>query len=1562
MPCHGRYERRRLLRCDTHTAKTRGFILLPVVVAITLVATLAFLISYESAMESRKVGARLEAVQAHYAAQAGLEHANWFVQGSGCIGDATMTAVPLGAHSYSGSVTAGGGSNTAYDLSVDQDAWIRSDDVDRNNGANADQHIRFESGKIEQSLFRFGLSSLSAGAKINSASAWFYVKSTGAHPEGPLTVHKVTADWTEAGATWASLNGSFESQVLGSIAAQSSGDVWVRVNLTAQVQAWVNGEPNYGILLRSTAEGVHTMYISREGPSNQHPRLEVVVGNAPASPVTIQATGTTSGGVTRTLSRNAVMVYQPAASMTLQPDAAAGKDTWISEWKTTWNYGKDDSLTVDGEGTRKHSLLQFNLSAIPAGARVLTATLSLYQNNASSSGGTVEIRQILSNWTEGTQWASTGAVNWTERDTGIPWVVSGGDYSPATFARTTLPAGIVGWFEWDVTSLVGYWVAGTYNNDGLALMGGGSGNDFTSSDDNDSSLHPKLTVTYACKCGSACLAPQGSGRIALIGDDSSPDPDDQLKIEIIESWGYEVEFYEDLDSDTINWNNYDLAYASETIISGDVSANLAGLSIGVVNEEPKLYDDLQLASGYTEHVGSSIDIVDNSHFITSIFPQGPLSIYAGDMEILTADAPLAAGLQTLGEFSGAATLTAIDKGAQTTSGTAVGRRVTLPLGQHFTAGFNWTHLNNNGRLILQRALQWGTGITSGGGLRVLYVVKDPAVLSTQEAARQTLMQGWSFTVTLIDDDDTQANFDAAAAANDVVYISQEMLAGSLGTKLVNTTIGVVNESRDMIDEFGFAASANLGGGLPTLNVDTSHYITSVFTANPVSAYGVNEWYQITSTPVAAGVQPAGVWVDAPWTDLPALMAVPPGADLFGGGTAAGRRVQIPMGAGQGATPVDINGLTDDGRTIIKRAIKWAGGAGCGSLKPLLLMVSDAVSPTSTEIARQTLMASWCYQVTLIDDDATTGELAAAMALNDVIYISQEITTLSVVTKLKDATLGVVNEEYLISSDLGLGSGTGSGCFNDINLVDNTHYITSGFGLGALALFDPSYDIYTGTGFTLAPDLQVLGETGSITGLMALETGGALWASGHAAGRRVQVPWGDDFGALNTDGQTLMRRAIEWAGTAPAPVSNVLLVVGDATTLASKDAGRKALIESWGHTVTLIDDGESQANFDTAAAAADVVYVTASVGGGTLGDKLTGSTTAIVNEFPGKLDNYGFSSSTSATVLSDGFAQTDALHYITEPFSGNPVTVFHTYVYSMPVPSDTLAPDLQNVAEVLATPTLVALETGAQRWDGNPAPARRVHLPFGAAETDQLSADGETIIQRALEWGAGAGAGGGGGGGGGEVVFEEFTEGRNQVGVSAGMSIPEPGGTAVGDLLIVAVATDGNTVSTLSPSASWNLTQLDVWDGAGAVTFGVWWKIADGTEPSSLLMQWTGGEQAYGWIMRFTGHDPSSPIATASMNEGSNRNPLSTNLITGSDGNLILRLGGFDDDDITLDDPGLSGHTAITMDRSNTGNQNTVSGGAGYVIQTTAGDTGTSNFNLTAREQYRTITIAIRPAP
>jgi hypothetical protein len=276
-------------------------------------------------------------------------------------------------------------------------------------------------------------------------------------------------------------------------------------------------------------------------------------------------------------------------------------------------------------------------------------------------------------------------------------------------------------------------------------------------------------------------------------------------------------------------------------------------------------------------------------------------------------------------------------------------------------------------------------------------------------------------------------------------------------------------------------------------------------------------------------------------------------------------------------------------------------------------------------------------------------------------------------------------------------------------------------------------------------MQTVGETvGATLALVTLDAGAQRWDATPAPARRVHLPFTNaETSQLTADGQTLMQRAIEWAGgLGCGSLKPLLLVVGNATTLSSKDEGMKALMESWCYGVIVIDDGDSQALFDAAAAAADVVYVSGTTSGSSLQDKLTGSPTPIVNEINGKLDNFGFSSSTASSVTDSAFSVTDAAHYISEPFAGNPVTFFTTDL-AMPVPGGTLAPGLQTVGETAgATPALVTLDAGAQRWDATPAPARRVHLPFTNAETSQLTADGQTLMQRAIEWAVGAGSGGG----------------------------------------------------------------------------------------------------------------------------------------------------------------------------------------------------------------------------
>jgi len=113
-------------------------------------------------------------------------------------------------------------------------------------------------------------------------------------------------------------------------------------------------------------------------------------------------------------------------------------------------------------------------------------------------------------------------------------------------------------------------------------------------------------------------------------------------------------------------------------------------------------------------------------------------------------------------------------------------------------------------------------------------------------------------------------------------------------------------------------------------------------------------------------------------------------------------------------------------------------------------------------------------------------------------------------------------------------------------------------------------------------------------------------------------------------------------------------------------------------------------------------------------------------------------------------------------------------------------------------------------------------------------------------------------------------------------------------------------------------------------------------------------------MRFTGHDTTSTIDDTAVGGGKSGTPVSPAVTTTVANALILRIGGFKDDDITVDAPGLSGHTAITMDYSKSGGK--CSGGAGYVTQAAIGSSGTSNFSLTVSKEYRAVTIAIVSAP
>jgi len=420
------------------------------------------------------------------------------------------------------------------------------------------------------------------------------------------------------------------------------------------------------------------------------------------------------------------------------------------------------------------------------------------------------------------------------------------------------------------------------------------------------------------------------------------------------------------------------------------------------------------------------------------------------------------------------------------------------------------------------------------------------------------------------------------------------------------------------------------------------------------------------------------------------------------------------------------------------------------------------------------------------------------------------------------------------------------------------------------------------------------------------------------------------------------------------VSSQSQVDGEVTPSADEQL-RADLMDDWGYQVHFISQSQSSGDFDTALNDVNVVFVSGEVTSAILSSKLNATSVGVVTESLAnavelEIHTAGVTSS-SASIQIDSTS-----HYITEESVVGSLTIADS-AEPMKRATGTVAPGATQLASVVSgTPyaSLIAIEVGNELADSSSAPGRRAQLPWGDNSMDftQLNVAGQDLMKRTIEWAAGAG---------GEttesgIVFEEYTE---AVASGTGITISVPAGAAEGDLLIAAIAFDGDGADGLSTPSGW--TSAYVGSNGSYCGIGVFWKLASSSEPASYDFSWTDSEQAYGWIMRFTGHDPATPIPTVASAADSSGTPTSPAVTTTADNSMVLRLGAFDDDDVNDGDTGLAGHTSINMNRSDTG-LGTTSGGAGYVIQPTAGDSGASAFALTGSEQSMTVTLVIAPAP
>jgi hypothetical protein len=217
----------------------------------------------------------------------------------------------------------------------------------------------------------------------------------------------------------------------------------------------------------------------------------------------------------------------------------------------------------------------------------------------------------------------------------------------------------------------------------------------------------------------------------------------------------------------------------------------------------------------------------------------------------------------------------------------------------------------------------------------------------------------------------------------------------------------------------------------------------------------------------------------------------------------------------------------------------------------------------------------------------------------------------------------------------------------------------------------------------------------------------------------------------------------------------------------------------------------------------------------------------------------------------------------------------------------------------------------------------------------------------------------------EIRMEEFIATKSLPATSnvTSLAVTKPTGAISGNLLIACVSLDGNALSSLSAPAGWTLIHKGP-QGVSPIeqTFGVWYKIATATEPANYTFTWSPAEQAYAWIMRFSGHDATTPIHASAAQSGKAITAPSPAVMTSIPNTMIVRLGASDGITLPVQATSLLLHTYITNDRSSNTSSMACTGTAAYVMQPEAGSSGASSLIRTSIAGYTSVTIAIAPAP
>ncbi len=478
------------------TRRNAGYVLIPVLVAATLLAVIAALLTRESALTHDAVESRLHQTQMHLTTEAALNHMRWSLETANCTGYTALPATGFSAHNYSVTVTPTAGSPvdvtvaaalgsgetrsaTFTDIAVHQpvaavatqpgnagvDGYVDANNTTSNHGAGSTLRIDQVTGNT-LGLLRFDVSFLPPGTRIDKAQLELYVDANAStDAQAQVAVHRALTAWSEGtgdgaasgdGATYATADGvtawswaTNHDSTPTAQAAIGSATGWQTWDITGLAAGWVSRNvANHGMVLKGNGFVNRLDFASSDSTTAANrPRLVIDYR------------------------------FECGSGLAVRPQQIlVSADTQLDGVNATFNYGGATALSV-GDSDQQRSLQLVDTSAIGGGTNLLGATLHVYVNGVSGSGGApaeLTVHRVTTGWSEGslTGTAPADGATWATYDGVNAWTAAGGDKAAAAETTVSVADGYTGWVALDITALAQGWINGTWTNSGLMLSNG----------------------------------------------------------------------------------------------------------------------------------------------------------------------------------------------------------------------------------------------------------------------------------------------------------------------------------------------------------------------------------------------------------------------------------------------------------------------------------------------------------------------------------------------------------------------------------------------------------------------------------------------------------------------------------------------------------------------------------------------------------------------------------------------------------------------------------------------------------------------------------------------------------------------------------------------------------------------------------------------------------------------------------------------------------------------------------------------------------------------------------